>query len=257
MKTYKLLSGETISLPKLDAATEAFLRRVQDALHDPHVSEDDMIELVYGRENPLLDQTIFPDRGAVTKAVFANPVYHVMLDMLGQKRVQEGRLDVARTHAEFTLSVTEAADRADVHPSAIRQAIASKRIPAVKKGSRWFLRPRDVDNYHPKPYPERKAEPLQIRFGHEPGKSFRVKHTSELLNRKREGATTEATIDGWRRVGVIFSAGPAATFWVLEPDTKACTIERDGYFVRGRFRVVETVREGDAARAAWKAFRPE
>lgn len=98
---------------------------------------------------------------------------------------------------------------------------------------------------------------LRVRSGHEPGKSFRVKCATELANRQRAGGAIEGEIDHWRRVAVIYSAGPVADFWVLEPSTQENAIEIAGCYVRGRFRIVEEIREGDAARAAWKAFRPE
>lgn len=261
MKSHKLLSGETVELPELDPAVESFLRRVHDALHDPTVSEDDMIELVYGRENPLLDQTIFADRGAVTKAVFANPAYHVMTDMIGQKRVQEGKLNIPRAYAQYTLTVAEAAERADVHESSIRQAIAAKRLPAIKQGSRWLLRPEDVDLYKPKPYPlrEPQASPLRVRFGSAPGLRFSIKQANrELADMKREGAIIEGAITSWRRVGIISGRGGSEMrFWAIEPADEEQEITFEGFFVRGRFRIVERVRHSEKAREAWKTFKPE
>ncbi len=61
MKRYTLLSGEEIELQKLAPAVDAFLRRALDALHDPHVTSDQMIELIYGRENPSLTDELLTE----------------------------------------------------------------------------------------------------------------------------------------------------------------------------------------------------
>lgn len=148
-ETYRTLAGEDISYPKPTGELAAFFARVRDATNDPNVTENDMIELVYGRENPLLDQTIFKDRGAVTKATFANPLYNVMLDLMGQKRVQEGTLDLEAAGALYTMTVAEAATAKGVHESAIRQAIAGHRLTSWKKKGRHMLDPDEVANYQP------------------------------------------------------------------------------------------------------------
>jgi excisionase family DNA binding protein len=145
--TYTTLSGFTIEHPIPTRAVASFLDNVRDAADDPAVGVDSLIALIYGQSNPLLDRSTFASVGAVTPAVFANPLYHVLLDRLGRKRVQLGLLDLAATEARYTLTPEEAADRIGVSVSAVRQAIERHKLPAWKRGGRIFLDPVSVDSY--------------------------------------------------------------------------------------------------------------
>jgi excisionase family DNA binding protein len=144
---YTTILGEVIEYSRPRSEVAAFLERVKRAAHDPRIDASELTELVYGRENPLLDQTIFPGRGAVTRSVMRDPVYHVMLDLIEAKRVQTGALDANAVLASFTMTVAEAAARIGISPSAVRQAIAAKRLAAVKRGNAHFIDPRGVDAY--------------------------------------------------------------------------------------------------------------
>lgn len=87
---HELISGGVIeyeSTPELDA----FLPRVLKLLKDPTKSEDDMIEIVYGPTNPILDKTLIPGRGSVTKAIHGSPIYRMFTDLLERKRRQRAR----------------------------------------------------------------------------------------------------------------------------------------------------------------------
>lgn len=145
--TYTTLSGITIEYPIPTGKVASFMDNVRDAADDPAVDVDSLIALVYGQSNPLLDRTVFAEHGAVTPAVFANPLYHVLLDRLGRKRVQLGHLDLDATAARYTLTPDEAAERLGVHVSAIRQAIERHRLPAWKRGGRLYLDPVSCDSY--------------------------------------------------------------------------------------------------------------
>jgi|SRR5262245_1936193 len=147
MASYTALSGETIRFPDPDPVTADFLARARVAASDLTVSINDMIELVYGPDNPLLDKTILPGRPMVTKAVFVNPVYHVLADLIGVKRVQLGLLDMAAARAAYTLSVPEAAKRLGITPAAVRAAITGKRLGAIYENGQWWLRPESVASY--------------------------------------------------------------------------------------------------------------
>lgn len=215
MERHTTISGEVLEYPRPGPELAAFLGRVRTAAEDPRVSEGELVELIYGLENPLLDKTIFKGRGAVTTEVFANPVYHVMLDLLDAKRVQTGTLDPERAAGRYTMTVTEAAEFLGVTSSAVRQAIAAKHLDAWKKGGLHFLDPQTVETYRSRVKRrgpraagargegggeggraggaddgdggeggqgegegelEAAGEPaLRIRFGNRPGASFRVK----------------------------------------------------------------------------------
>lgn len=143
---YTTTVGEMIDYDATPAEA-AFLARVRAAAEDPGVAEGQLVELVYGLDNPVLEAGIFPGRGAVTKAVFARPIYHVLLDLIDVKRIQHGTLDPAAAAARYTMTVTEAADRLGVHASAVRQAVQAKKIAAQKQGGTWLLDPASVDAY--------------------------------------------------------------------------------------------------------------
>jgi hypothetical protein len=119
--------------------------RAHELAEDTQASEDELIAWVYGSENPILDRTIFPERGAVTRAVLESPVYQVLQDLLFRKSaaVRGQRLD--RLAAKFTLTVNEAAERKGVTPQAIRHAIATKRLPAWVRGGEYHIDPRTLD----------------------------------------------------------------------------------------------------------------
>jgi hypothetical protein len=77
--------------------------------------------------------------------------------------------------------------------------------------------------------------------------------------------SVEAAFVRWKRVGVITGvkgaegAPDSYRFFVLELDPGAGeqTIELQGFYVRGPFRVVEKVNNARRAREAWEAFRGE
>src|SRR5262245_32600640 len=107
-RTHTTVSGHHIeydSTPRV----EAFLRRLEDAIDDAKVSENELIGLAYGHENPILDHTMFPSRGAVTKEVLADPAYAVMADLLFRKRLAEEGTDIEKLAARYSMTVSEAA----------------------------------------------------------------------------------------------------------------------------------------------------
>lgn len=221
-----------------------------------------MIELIYGRENPILDQTIFEDRGAVTKKVFADPAYHVLLDLLDTKRVQTGALDLAKAAARFTMTVSEAAERLGLSTSAVRQAIAAKKIPAMKRGPVYFLDPHGVDTYGrfslrrgPAPTPA-----LRVRWGSTKGKSFRVKAAGlEEVDKRREGdlRLTESILPRWTsgQIAVAFSGEKTNRLFILEPGTESDYFEWGPFGIEGKYRIVEKVNDPAKASQRFKAFR--
>jgi hypothetical protein len=254
--TYKMLSGEELDLPPLTGEVARFVARARAALEDPTVSDVQLTDLVYGLENPLLDRELMPGRAVVTKAVFTDPVWHMLCDLIGRKRAAVGNLDLARAEARYTMTVPEAAGAAGVHESAVRQAIAAKRLTAWKRGARWFLDPEEVGRY--RPGPQGPAPPLHVRMGSEPGVSFRIKRQGgDLVPGARQGAALEATITNWERIAVIAGTKERARFFLLEPGETAEAIEFDGFFVRGRFRVVEKINHERKARDAFAAFKAE
>src|SRR4051812_32769036 len=104
------LSGRELSYPEPTGALAFYWERLQAAVDDPAVSHDALLVLVYHVENPLLDRTLMPGRGSVTRAVLDSPLYRAMTDLLDLKRVQLGQLDLATAGAPYTVTLVEAAE---------------------------------------------------------------------------------------------------------------------------------------------------
>src|SRR5689334_4911921 len=122
MKTYQTISGHEISYePTPEVA--ALLARLQAMLEDPAATQDQMIALAYGQDNPILDPNVIPGRGAVTPRVLEDPAYRVMTDILFRKRLDPEGDQVARIAKQHTLTPAQVAERLGVHVSAVRQAI--------------------------------------------------------------------------------------------------------------------------------------
>lgn len=264
MERHTTIAGETLEYARPGPDLAAFLARVRTAADDPRVSEHALVELIYGSENPILDHTIFRGRGAVTRETFANPVYHVMLDLLDAKRVQVGTLDPDRAAQRYTMTVTEAAGELDMTTSAVRQAIASKKLAAWKKGGVYLLDPHSVATYrdHVKRRGPRPEPALRIRMGNRPGASFRVKAPGleEVGATKLEdgGRVVEAIVPRFARAAIAFSGKRSNTFLLLEPDAEEHERDFHGtYGVSGRFRIVEKITDPEEARKRFRSFRPE
>ena len=145
MRIHTTITGHRIEF-KSSARVDAFLERLERMLDDPQIAEQQMIGLAYSIENPILDHTLFPSRGAITKTVLEDPAYTVMTDLLFRKRLAQDAVDVDKLARRYSMTVAEAANDRDVHESAIRQAISAKRIASWMKDGRHYLNPKDVRN---------------------------------------------------------------------------------------------------------------
>lgn len=256
MHSYKTIVGETLEYETPTPEIAAFLSRVMLAAHDPNVTEPALTELVFGKENPVLDQTIFPGRGAVTKAVMASPLYHVMMDLVGAKRLQVGTL-APNAYDAFKLTVNEVAKELDVTPGAVRQAIAAGTLTAIKRGATYLIDPRSVATY--RELHTRRGRPatpaVRVRYGSKPGVSFRVKFP-ELKHLDQHGHVIDAEAPRFERAAVAFSGDGKNQCFVLAPSKKSERFERDGFFIEGRFRVIARVNDPARAAEAFKTFKP-
>jgi hypothetical protein len=147
MNTYTMLSGETVQYPDSPDEVTSFLAKVRLAAADPNVSVNQLTELIYSDENPLLDTTILPGRAMVTKKVFENPVYHIMADQIGVKQIQLGLVKKEDWDAQFTVSVQEAAEQLAITPGAVRAAITAKKLAGRLRNGQWYMHPNSIDSY--------------------------------------------------------------------------------------------------------------
>lgn len=67
----------------------------------------------------------------------AGPLWHVMHDLIDQKRIQCGSLDPVVAAKHYSVGVTAAARELGITTGAVRHAIAAKRRAARKVRGRW------------------------------------------------------------------------------------------------------------------------
>jgi excisionase family DNA binding protein len=146
MATHTTLTGHAIEF-EAGGTFRAFLARLHGMLDDARVTDQEMIGVAYGRENPVLDHAFFPGRGCVTREVLEDPRYAVVADLLARKNVAVARLSIESLAEQYSLSVAQAAERIGVHESAVRQAIAARRLPSWLKAGRHHLAPSAVDAF--------------------------------------------------------------------------------------------------------------
>ncbi len=141
--TYITTSGHTVELDAT-SADYAFLDRLER--ESPRGSAA-MIVLAYSHENPFLDTSTHPSLGVVTKDTLDNPAYRAMTDLLFRQRMVETGIDAGELAAQHTVTVAEAAVILSVHESAVRQAIAARRLASWVKGGKHYMKPSSVEAF--------------------------------------------------------------------------------------------------------------
>lgn len=259
-RIHETISGHRIEYADPPSKLAKLLERLVAMLDDDKVSEDEMIALTYGRDNPLLDQTVFPERGAVTKEVLEDPTYQVLTDLLTRKSFKVRGVDPAKVAERYTLTVADAATRLGVHETAIRQAIKARRVPSWVKDGRYFLEAKSLDKIRVGsrgPVPA-SIEPLSYEIGNDAKKHAQLRirfddreELAELKNRVA-GERKRGEQSRWRRCSVLSGAPDGKLrYFVLEPGTKENEIKNADFFVRGKFKIVEKVNNPKRARERW------
>ncbi|MBW2256949.1 MAG: helix-turn-helix domain-containing protein [Deltaproteobacteria bacterium] len=266
MPTYTTITGEVLEFATPTPEVQNFLARVAEAANDPGVSVSELVGLIYSEENPLLVTGIIPGHGFVTREVHANPVYHVLVDQLSLKRVQLGMLDVEVAHADYTLSVMEAAAELGISTSAVRQAIHAHRLSAVKKGKKWWVHPDSVASYQVSargPLPEIKeitrgpvGEPLEVVRGSAEGVGLKLWHDGHAEPGNSRGGAHQERVTGWHRAVVLtyVKGRSSARYFDLQPGDEENEVVIGPLEVRGRFRVVQKLNNARKARAAFERY---
>lgn len=267
MKTqYTLISGETVEFTTPTGELGVFLKRVLAAVENPGMAERELSDLVHGPDNPMLALGVVPGRTVATADVYRDPVFHVMLDCIARKRLPPGT-GALSARAPYTMTVPDAAKQLGISESAVRQAIYANRLSALKDGGTYYLDSQSVASYRVsrrgprRREPEQKSPPgslLEARIGSAPDASFRVKHTGEEFeSEKKYGAEWIGTIPaGWSRLGILGTSKERSRFWEIEPAEGESLLHFEGFYLRGGFRIVETVSSTPKARAAFRDFQP-
>jgi hypothetical protein len=146
MKTYELLTGETIGVAEFDKREEEFIRNLStDA--EKGAEYFDLLKRVKGRE-------ALPLRGGqITPAIARSPLYRVAHDIADRAGVAQGYLlppkadrTVVKYDAEL-LSLTEAADLIGITRPAAHQALTEKRLAGQRVGNAWVVRRSDAEAF--------------------------------------------------------------------------------------------------------------
>lgn len=269
--THRTLAGDELEYPEPDGELAPFLERVREAAGDPAIATVAMVELIYGADNPLLaprssSPVALPHRGTATAQTWANPVWHVMLDLLEAKRI-------AVVEATASLRLEEAGELLNLTPDAVRKAVLVENLTGEKRGNRWYVTPGSVATYRDRVLRRgrRPATPLRYRCGSASDYGMDVKTAEEprFVRRVRKGVT-EFELDDFERVLVRLRRKRAdgtktQRVLVLEADPTVepfrfrwpTTGAAPGFFVEGRFRDVKKVNNPAEARAAWRELQPE
>lgn len=261
-RSHITLDGHEIAYDDPSPEVGAFLDRITAMVEDPRFSEDDLIEFIYGKDNPVLDCDVFEDRGAVTREVLANPIYNVMVDLLARKAAKNGRLNVEDSNAAATMTVTQAAAEIGITPAGVRKAIASHRLAAVKRGKAYFIRPHDVEVFRRVSVPRgaKKAPALDVCVGSHDGLAMHIKAPSFDVTSKGEGQTM-AVVERFKRVAIKLTdktgSRPSAKLLILVPAERRNEIVHGPFYVRGRFSVVDTATRRQNVQVRFKAFDPD
>jgi len=262
---YTLVSGETVTYDDPDPEVADYVARVREAAQDPTVSVDDLLELIYSNDNPLLESDQIPGKGMVTTEVFEDPVYKVMADQISVKRIQQGTLDPETMHDKYTVSVSDAADELGISTSAVRQAIYKDRLAAVKKGGAWKIAPSSIDAYEVSNRGPSAAtgEPLHVVIGSKKGVSFSVAHDGELERERQEGNLIYGTIRNWTHAAIksvrkFGRNGDAIDAVELRPDSgleASDSISTEDLKVQGMFSVESVALDNRQANLMFKELR--
>ncbi len=267
--TYTTTLGEIIEYPNPPPELAAFIGRAVEAAEDPRVSEDAMIALVYGPENPLLEQGKFKGRGAVTKEVLANPTYKVFLDLLQHKRIALGLVTPEQLKATFTMTVADAvAAIGSITHDGVQRAVRSGRLAGQKTPTGYLIDPRSVETFKAgrRPRGPTKGAALRLVFGSAPGKSFRAKFAGLEVKEKSslpDGSKLQhAEVATFERGAICFSekkpnGKTLNRCFILVPSRRASRYPEKGpFYVEGHFKVEETENDEAKAAATFSAFVP-
>lgn len=260
-RIHTTLSGHDIKYPDPDPKLDRFLKRARDLCEDPKASEDDLVLLVYGEDNPILDRTFFPGRGMVTAVVIENPVYHVLLDLLGRKRAAIKGHTAEQLGKPFTLTVPQAAEQLGVTEDAINKGIRARRIPAWVKDGQRYVDPRALavlklgkQGKVPDGFMR-----LKVRVGASHSGQLRVKHAGGELPNKAEPIpyAIETTLPRSQRVAVLTAGadGSLRMFELIPGETEAKLPPFEGFTVEGNFEIARKINGAAAARKAWEGFK--
>jgi hypothetical protein len=210
----------------------------------------------------------------VTKAVFDNPVYRVLADLVGRKQLLTAGQTPEQVVAAYAISVKDAADQLGLTESSVRTAITNRKLSAMKRNGDWYIRPESIASYKVSNRGRKKAAPVArsptehspptdgvtVICGNKPGGSLSVLIANgELDIVGRNGDEVIAHFPpGWARAAVKMTTSRGVRVFELEPAGEATDaelrVEHLGFLVAGEFKIVKKHNSTKAANAAWKGY---
>ncbi len=149
MTTYKLLSGETVSLPDLRPRERAFLRNLRQMMKEG-VSYFEIERSAIGPGSPALE-----GRNRVDRRIVTSPLYRVARDIATRAGIAEGLILAPRYENRRSelptdgsmISVTQAADLLGISRAAVHKAIQENRLKGRKIGNLVIVDRGDCERY--------------------------------------------------------------------------------------------------------------
>jgi hypothetical protein len=138
---YTTIKGIKITLPD-DKASKAFWRKAKRVADDESLCRKDLLSVVYSEDNPACDA-----EGNVTPETATAPLYRALRDLLFRLRIEESGQELEEIRAEYTVSVSEAADDLDISTQAVTKAISVGSLDAWKKGRNLYIHPLGLKTY--------------------------------------------------------------------------------------------------------------
>jgi excisionase family DNA binding protein len=240
-ETYTSMTGDQITYDSAERPeAAAFIARVRIATYSPQVTVNQLVDLVYGIDNPILLQGQVAGRGMVTPEVMQDPLWYIMTDLLNRKLAEADILNaerfklsyeehqkIAKPPAEFSMTIAQAAEQLGLTPNAVRAAVKRDALEARKIGGRWLLNPSDVADYRPVRGRQHRrvieSTPLVVTIGNMPGWSAAVEHDGEFRELRREGKRiVVGEITNWTKAMLRIKRNRKDHFfWVFTPDASS------------------------------------
>lgn len=258
MNYFTTLNGQAIDISSLTNDERSFLARALEAVENANVTKDDMLALIYGDDNPILDREFIPGRPMVTPKVLAHPAYHVLTDLLDQKRIKLGQLDLAAAQAAYTIDVPTAALQLGITQQAIRTAIDARKLSAVLRNGQWWIHPQALTTYEvsKRGRPGKPDNLVRYVIGSAAGMSFSLKCDGSIQRSAKIGnKTTGYLLPGWKRAIVRTTTEQGTRAFLIEPTTDIETIPLGEFQISGGFKIVKKYNATPAAATAWKEFK--
>lgn len=260
MTSHTLINGYTLNFDKPPAKIAAFLARLQGAVEDDALDRDAIVSLVYGPDNPILEQS--NGRAWVTRDIIDTPYWRVCQDLEFRAVMRRAGTTLEEEFSDCTLPVATAAKLLGLTPAAVRAACAADRLPGVLRDGAWFVSPLQVESYKvstrgrpPRSASTPAAEEVHGRIGGTKGASLSIRVIGgELIPEGRDaGAKLVKLAPGWTRAIVRTTSKEGSRAFEIAPARTEEKLEHAGLWLRGPFAIKAKHNTTEKAQAAWES----